>query len=117
MTIRIEDLNSTDFSDIVVRQSKRIPPTRPGDILRQDFLEPLNLSANALASALHVPTNRITGILKGQRAITADTALRLGRYFGTTAQFWLNLQTSYDLQIVEKETGKEIERSILPMAM
>ena len=117
MTIRIEDLHNTDFSDVVVPRGKRIPPTCPGDILRHDYLEPLGLSANALAMTLHVPANRITGILRGQRAITADTALRLGRYFGTTAQFWLNLQSSYDLAVAEKETGKDIARSILPIAM
>ncbi len=80
----------------------------PGEILKQE-LEELNLSANAFAQKLHVPTNRITGILNGQRSLTADTALRLARYFGTTAEFWLNLQMSYDLKNELKRSGKKIE--------
>jgi addiction module HigA family antidote len=97
MTIRIEDLPHTDFSGVAGR-GKRIPPTSPGDILRHEFLEPLGLSANALARALKVPPNRITAILNGRRTVTADTALRLARYFGTTPELWLNLQNRYDLE-------------------
>lgn len=90
--------------------------TPPGEILREEFLIPLGLSANALAIALRVPATRIGDILRADkpRAVTADTAMRLGRYFGTTPQFWLNLQSSYDLSVVEAESGPQIERDIQP---
>ena len=88
-------------------------PIHPGEHLR-DELEFLGMSANAFASALRVPTNRITGILNGTRSISADTALRLARYFGTTAQFWMNLQSDYDLQKAEAELGKGLE-AITPL--
>lgn len=88
--------------------------THPGEILLEDFMKPLGLAANALALALRVPANRIGAIVKGERAVSADTALRLARYFGTTAQFWLNLQTSHDLSLTEKETGKDIARDVRP---
>ncbi len=88
-------------------------PVHPGEILR-DELEALELSANFFATALDVPGNRITAILNGQRGITADTALRLSRYLGTTAEFWLNLQKSYELRVAEVETGKVIEKTVKP---
>ncbi len=91
-------------------------PVSPGEIIREDVLEPLNLSANALARALDVPANRITAILNGTRTVTADTALRLSRYLGTTPQFWLNLQTSYDLRKAEQEVGSSINRAVKPRA-
>jgi len=96
MGIRMQDLASTDFSDVIARPRKRLTVTHPGQFLLDEFMEPHGLSANALATALHVPANRITAILKGQRAVTADTALRLGRYFGTTPELWLNLQKDYE---------------------
>jgi len=89
-----------------------LPPMHPGEFLREEFLLPLNLSANALARDLHVPPNRITAILKEQRGITADTALRLGRYFGTTAQLWLNLQTSYDLKRAQDALNGRLEQEV-----
>lgn len=89
-------------------------PVSPGEVLREQ-LEELDMSANALASALHVPANRITGILNAERALTPETALRLERFFsGTTAQFWLNLQTNYDLRKAELETGDGL-RDIKPL--
>ena len=88
--------------------------THPGEILLEEFMKPLELAANALALALRVPANRIGAIVKGERAVSADTALRLARYFGTTAQFWLNLQTGHDLSVTEKETGKDIARDVNP---
>ena len=94
----------------------RLPPIHPGEILKEEFLIPLGMSANALARALHVPPNRITAILTGNRSITADTALRLARFFGTTAQLWVNLQASYDLKIAEAEIGREIEQEVRPRA-
>ena len=88
-------------------------PIHPGEILEEELTE-LDLSAAELARALGVPTNRITQILHGQRAVTADTALRLGRWFGTGPQFWLNLQQLYDLRLAEQTVGAEIERTVTP---
>ncbi|AHJ66373.1 HigA family addiction module antitoxin [Granulibacter bethesdensis] len=90
--------------------------THPGEILQEEFLVPLGLTANALARALHVPANRITAIIADQRGITADTALRLARYFRTTPQFWLNLQAGYDLSLIEAERGHDIAMTITPHA-
>jgi len=87
-------------------------PIHPGEILRVEFLDELNLSAYALAKALRVPANRITGIINGERAVTADTALRLAQYFDTTPEFWLNLQTHYDLTVTRRQTAREIEREV-----
>ena len=84
----------------------------PGEMLRKEYLEPLGLSATALAQSLGVPTNRITAILKGERSVTADTAWRLARYWGTTAQYWMNLQQGYDLSKAWIEDGARIEREV-----
>ena len=92
-----------------------MPPVHPGEILA-DELDELGLSANAFASALGVPTNRITAILNGQRGVTADTALRLARYFGTGAQFWLNLQTTYELRRATLDSWAAIESTVQPRA-
>ena len=92
-----------------------LPPIHPGEILR-DELDALDLSANALARALDVPTNRITEILNGARGISADTALRLARYFGTSARLWMNLQTSYDLAVTEQDRGEAIAGRVRPHA-
>jgi addiction module HigA family antidote len=88
--------------------------THPGEILREEFLKPLGLSANALAMALHVPTTRITEILHERRSVTADTALRLGQYFGTSPQLWLNLQQAYDLSKAEAEFADIIAAEVRP---
>ena len=93
--------------------SNGMRPVHPGEILREE-LDELGLSANALAKALDVPTNRITAILNGQRGITADTALRLSRYFGTTPQLWQNLQKAFELRVAEIESGKQIEERVQP---
>ncbi len=93
--------------------SNGMRPVHPGEILGEE-LEELGLSANALAKALDVPTNRVTAILKGQRGITADTALRLSRYFGTTPQLWQNLQKAFELRVAEIESGKQIEERVHP---
>ena len=93
----------------------QMPPIHPGEILL-DELNEIGLSANTFAKALGVPTNRITMILKGQRGISADTALRLSRYFGTSPKFWMNLQQSYDLKIAKQKNGPEIERAVRPRA-
>ena len=85
-------------------------PVHPGEILREEFLKPLNLSANALAIDLHVPAPRINDIVREKRGITADTALRLARYFGTGAEFWLGLQDDYDLKICRKQLHDTLNR-------
>jgi addiction module HigA family antidote len=90
--------------------------THPGEVLREEFMVPLGLSANALALALRVPVTRIGDLVKERRSVTADTALRLGRYFGTTAQFWLNLQTAHDLSRAMAERGETISRDVHPRA-
>ena len=84
------------------------PPIHPGAILREDYMVPLALSAYALAKALHVPQTRLGDILAGKRAITADTALRLARYFGTSPAMWVNLQAAYDLRVAEIDHGAAI---------
>ena len=96
-----------------MKVSNGMRPVHPGEILAEELAE-LGLSANALANALAVPTNRITAILKGQRGVTADTALRLSCYFGTTPQLWLNLQKTFELRTVEIESGKEIAERVRP---
>ena len=88
----------------------------PGDVLSEEFLKPLALSANALALALRVPATRIGAIIKGERAVTADTALRLARFFGTSPEFWLNLQGLHDLTKTLRESGAAIERDVRPRA-
>lgn len=93
--------------------SKLQSAIHPGDVLR-DVLTDAGLSANALALQLRIPANRLTAILNGQRSITADTAMRLGRYFGTSARMWMNLQTLYDLERAEDELAAKIERDVLP---
>ncbi len=88
-------------------------PVHPGEILR-DELDALDMSAKAFAEALDVPGNRITAILKGQRGVTADTALRLSRYLGTTPQVWLNLQKAFELRVAELDSGKDIAKRVKP---
>ncbi len=90
----------------------KMRPIHPGEILREEFLVPLGMSAHALAMELKVPAPRINDIVRERRTITPDTALRLARYLGTTAQFWLNLQTSYDLKITEKAVGSKIKSEV-----
>lgn len=91
-------------------------PVHPGEILREDYLVPLGMSANALSRALHVPAPRVNDIVRERRGITADTAMRLARYFGGDAESWLNLQTMYELRVAEIENAERIEREIQPAA-
>lgn len=98
----------------MARNKKTMPPIHPGVTLREDFLQPLGLTANRLAIELRVPAARIGEILHGRRGITADTALRLARYFGTSPQFWINLQSNYDLEMAEDVVGKRIADEIKP---
>ena len=90
----------------------KMRPIHPGEILREEFLVPLAMSANALALELKVPAPRINDIVRERRAVTPDTALRLSCYFGTTPQFWLNLQASYDLKVTELKDGSKIRREV-----
>lgn len=88
-------------------------PTSPGAMLVEEFLKPMGISAHKLALDLHVPASRIDEIIKGKRGVTADTALRLSRYFGNSAQFWMNLQTNYDLEIAKREKWQDISREVV----
>lgn len=89
-------------------------PIHPGEIIKEEYLEPLNMSVNALAVALRVPASRINDVVRQKRGVSIDTALRLARYFNTTAQFWMNLQISYDLKIA-RQNMKNIEDEIIPL--
>jgi addiction module HigA family antidote len=93
---------------------KNLKPTHPGEILEKEFLQPMGISQYRLAKDIAVPQTRISKIIKKQRGITSDTALRLSRYFNVTAEFWMNLQMSYDLKIARKKMGKIIEKQVLP---
>jgi addiction module HigA family antidote len=92
-----------------------IKPPHPGETVKEDYLVPLGMSVNQLAKALGIGTARLNEIVRGRRGVTADTALRLARYFGTSAEFWLNLQTLYDLRIAESKTRARIHRDITPL--
>ena len=115
MTIEREEVDRQriDFSDVV---SGRLAPVHPGEVLRDEFLTPLALSVYQLAQALKVSRPRLNDVVLGRRGVTVDTALRLGRYFGTTPEFWLNLQTRYDLDVAELTVRREVELQIEPHA-
>jgi addiction module HigA family antidote len=95
-------------------KAKRLTPIHPGEVLA-DLLAESGVSVNALALALRVPGNRIAAIVKGRRGITGDTALRLARYFGTSAQMWMNLQAKFDLAVAQDAVGRRVEREVLPL--
>lgn len=95
--------------------SDRLSPVTPGDILKEEFMEPNGISASRLARDLDVPANRISEIVAGRRAITADTALRLGVYFGIEPEFWLNLQNDYDLRLARAAAGETIAQRVRPL--
>jgi addiction module HigA family antidote len=95
---------------------RKLPPIHPGEILREEFMKPCDLSQNALARALNVPPRRINEIVLEKRSITADTALRLARFFGTSAEMWAGLQADYDLRLVRYERERQIERGVEPLA-
>ncbi len=97
-------MNNKDYLD----------PITLGEVLREDFMDPMKISINQLSRDLDVPPNRISEIVNGKRGVTADTALRLERYFGVEAQFWLNLQSEYNLRIAKHKIGREIEQRIIP---
>ena len=93
---------------------KQLDPIHPGEVLEEEFMLPLGLSANALAKAIDVPVTRVSEIVRGRRGVSADTALRLSRYFGTTPDLWLGLQSEYDLRVASRELGESIRARIIP---
>ena len=95
-------------------KGRTLPPVHPGEILREDLMTPLGLSINGLARDLRVPVTRMSEIVNGRRSVTADTALRLARYFGTTPQFWMNLQAAYDLDVATRALAGRIKRDVRP---
>ena len=97
-------------------ENRKLSPLHPGEILQKEFLKPIGLSQNKLAMALHVPARRINEIVLGKRGVTADTALRLSRYFGMSPQFWLGLQMDYELDVAEDLLEGRIEKEVTPMA-
>ena len=116
MTIEREDVDrrKVDFSDVA--SGRRLPPVHPGEVLRDEFLKPMELSVYRLAREVGVSRPRLNDVALGRRAVTTDTALRLGRYFGTTPEFWINLQTRYDLDVAERTLRRRIEREVAPRA-
>jgi addiction module HigA family antidote len=110
MTIRIEDLAKTDFSSVTVAGGKRIAPTSPGEMLREEFLEPMGLTNYRLAKEIDVPAQRIGDIISGKRGITADTDLRLCRFFGLTDGWWLRLQGDYDTRLARAALAKKLAK-------
>lgn len=114
MSIRREQLNSMKFGNVV--SGERLAPVHPGRILLHDFIEPMGLTRYKVAKFTNVPQRRIDEICSGSRAITADTAMRLGRLFGMSAQTWMNLQSQYDLEVAENEQGAKIDQEVMPIA-
>ena len=96
--------------------TEKLSPIHPGEVLLEEFIKPLNLSQNRLSIDIGVDTRRINEIVLGRRAVTADTALRLARFFGNSPEFWLGLQTQYDLDITEEHLGKKLDREVRPLA-
>ncbi len=99
-----------------MNDTDKLHPVHPGEVLQEEFLTPMGLSQNQLALAIRVPVRRINEIVQGKRRITADTALRLARYFAMSPQFWLGLQMDYDLDVAEDEIGAQLDREIVTLA-
>jgi antitoxin HigA-1 len=116
MTIKRKDIDNkkVDFSDVT--SGRRLPPVHPGEILRDEFLTPMGISAYELANAIKAPRSRINDVVLGRRSITIDTAMRLGRYFGTSAEFWINLQARHDLDVADRTLRQQIEKEVAPRA-
>ncbi|MBT4491321.1 MAG: HigA family addiction module antidote protein [Rhodospirillaceae bacterium] len=117
MPIRREDVDGGEIDLSDVTGGRRLPAIHPGEILRDEFLRPLDISVYRLANAIKVPRSRANDIVLGRRSVTTDTALRLGRYFGTTAEFWVNLQARHDLDLAERSLRNKIEQEITPFAV
>ncbi|WP_082109211.1 HigA family addiction module antitoxin [Azospirillum thiophilum] len=118
MAIRIEDVEAglIDLGDVTDPAGEPVGPVHPGDILKHDFLDPLGLSVYALANALGVARTRLNDIVLGRRAVTAETALRLARYFGTSPGFWMTLQAQYELEVAKRDLGTRVESEVHPRA-
>jgi antitoxin HigA-1 len=116
MSIKREDLDAGRIDFAEVTTGKRLPPVHPGAILRGEFLEPMKISVYTLAQAIKVPRSRVNDIVLCRRGVTADTAFRLARYFGTSPEFWINLQAHYDLDVADRKLRRRIEREITPRA-
>src|ERR1700730_3817853 len=116
MSIKREDLDAgrIDFADVTT--GKRLPLTHPGEILRDDFLMPMKISVYALARAIKVPRSRVNDIVLARRGITADTAFRLARYFGTSPEFWIDVQARHDLEVADRTLRRRIAREVAPRA-
>jgi len=116
MSIKREDMDAgrVDFTDVTT--GKRLPLIHPGEILRDDFLAPMKISVYSLAQAIKVPRSRVNDIVLCRRGVTADTAFRLARYFGTSPEFWINLQSRYDLDVADRKLRRRIEREVTPRA-
>ena len=116
MTVKREELDrgEIDFADVA--SGRQLAPVHPGEILRDEFLTPMGISVYRLAHAINVSRPRLNDIVLGRRGVTTDTALPLGRYFGMTPEFWINLQTRYDLDIAERTIRPQIEQEVEPLA-
>jgi addiction module HigA family antidote len=113
MAIQRSALGRTDFADVAT--GRRLKPVHPGEVLVRDFIEPMGLTRYRVAKSINVPQRRIDEICSGQRAISADTALRLGRLFGVEAQFWMSLQAQYDLEVAERGLRKRLDTEVSPL--
>jgi addiction module HigA family antidote len=116
MSIKREDLDAgrIDFADVTT--GKRLPLIHPGEILRDDFLQPMKISVYSLAQAIKVPRSRVNDIVLGRRGVAVDTAFRLARYFGTSPEFWINLQARHDLDVADRKLRRRIAREVTPWA-
>ena len=114
MAIKRDDIDRriVDFSDLA--SGRRLPPVHPGEILRDEFLTPMRISVYELANAIKVPRSRANDIVLGRRGVTTDTAIRLGRYFGMSPEFWINLQARYDLDVADRTVRRKIEKEVAP---
>jgi addiction module HigA family antidote len=108
------DAGRVDLADVTT--GKRLPLVHPGEILRDDFLKPMKISVYSLAQVIKVPRSRVNDIVLGRRGITVDTAFRLARYFGTSPEFWINLQARHDLDVADRKLRRRIEREVTPRA-
>jgi addiction module HigA family antidote len=116
MVIKREEIDSRQVDFTAVHSGRRLPPVHPGEILRDEFLMPMGISVYELANAIKAPRSRVNDIVLGRRTISTDTALRLGRYFGTSPEFWINLQARYDLDVADRTVRRRIEREVKPRA-
>jgi addiction module HigA family antidote len=114
MSVKREELSSTKWGNVVT--GKKLEPVHPGEILLHDFIEPMGLTRYRVAKSISVPQRRIDEICASNRAVTADTAMRLARLFGMDAQTWMNLQSQYDLEVAEQELGDKIDHEVVPLA-